>query len=381
MDWRSYFYLVWEFVRPASVGGYFDGQKLFVVGSEKRPARFYIAVSHKALYFGKMSVASLSSQEEMRRAAELEALRLLSLTEEREIPPVVASFSSNSELVFAFQSRDFFEKILRESPSGLVPCGIYPAGLALLPPKPEEGVYALLTSDRCEGVVIENGKLKDFLPADPQIAKVFLESYPGQKFVYQGDPAEYLLPRLTKVVELPPSLRIDFYPYRIKVRPQPTTSMILLLILPALVLGVCLYMTNINQRLMENLNAREKELKTLKKQLAETEKNIQTFERREKALEEINKFKQKKIDIYALLKDLTEAFPKEAWINRFTLSIYNNRLILYGEANDVLSIVKNLKKLSWVQEVKLSTVTRNPSTQKEHFSLTIKIKVPEGSKP
>ncbi len=375
MKIKERFYLLIEFLRPASAGGYFDGQKLYLHGGARKPARLYIAVSHKELYFGRLALSGLDGKR-LQKAAELEALRLLALMGLEGASPAVAAFSANSEIIFVYRERNFFENILSDLPPGFIPCGIFPAGLALLPPEPRDGLYAFFLEDRCEGVVIEKGHIKEFLPVNPEAARVFVDEYKGEKFIKQGNGADYIAASASEIVRLPPELRLALAPYPIRPRPHPSSKTVLLLLFPLLLSGISFYIQKTNQALEAQLRLREKKISQIQKELQKIDDEIASYERQKKAREELAKFNEKKRDVYVFLKDLTDIFPEGAWINRFNLNLNQGRLILSGEADDILSIVKRLKNLPWVSEVKLSTVTRNSSTDKEHFQLTIELAQP-----
>lgn len=372
MKSKERFYLFIEFFRPASVGAYFDGKKLHLHGGERKPARLYIAVSHKELYFGRLNVSGLN-QKHIMKAAELEAIRLLSLMNVENSSPIVTAFLADSEIIFAFREKIFFEKILSKIPAGFVPCGVFPAGLALLPPNPKDGVYAFFSEDRCEGIVIEEGRIKDFLPVDLEAARMAVEEYQGEKFIHRGNFAEYIAASASNIVKLPSKFWLAFPPYKINIRPQLSLRTMSLFLLPVVAFGSYLYIQDLTKELEAKLNQKDKEISLLKKDLSLVAEEIAKYNRQKRALEELSKFKRQKYDVYAILRDLTQIFPEGAWLNRFSLNLTKEELQLTGEADDILAVVKKLKKLPWVAEVKLSTVTRNPSTGKERFHLTIKL--------
>ena len=378
MNLKERLYLFMEFFRPSPVGGYFDGERLHLQRVAKRPARLYIAVSHKELFFGRLNVSGLNRKHVL-KAAELEAIRLLSLMNIENGSPLVTAFSSNSEIIFAFRERPFFEKILSGLPPGLIPCGLFPAALTLLPPNPKDGIYAFFSEDRCEGLIIENQQIRDFLPVDPKVAELVVQEYKGEKVVHHGNIVEYMTASASNIVTLPSNFRLDFPPYKIRIRPQLSLRELLLFILPIMVLGAYLYIRDLTGELEAELNRKNEKISYLKQELDLVNKEIEKYNRRRKALEELSKFKQQKQDVYAILKDLTEIFPKGSWVNKFKLNLKKKELQLSGEADDILTVVKELKKLPWIVEVKLSTVTRNPSTGKERFHLTVKLKESDSS--
>ncbi|MBX6424273.1 PilN domain-containing protein [Thermosulfurimonas sp. F29] len=382
MNLKDRLYLFVEFWSPSTVPAYFDGERLWLPEEYRRPGRLYLGISHRCLYFGEMEL-NLADTRKIAGAVQLEALRLLSLMEEDAEAAEVAFFKDNGRVVFVFQKRSFFEKLKTRIPRGVTLCGVFPVGLALLARNPRDGLHAWFREDRCEGIIVEAGRIKSFLPADPVSAETVVKNFSGPRFVYSEDQVREMLPWIGRICELPSEKLLVFQGFPFSVRPRIRPAYLIPWCVPLLILGTSFYLTDVSRRERQAVADLESRLRMLRMELKKTEEAIEQYEENRRIRKEWENFRKGNYDLYKIIKKLSLIFPENAWVNRFSFNLSRKEIIISGEATDILSIVNRIKQEKWVEDVRLSTVTRQTSTEKERFSLTIRLASPRAveSKP
>ncbi|WP_022853724.1 PilN domain-containing protein [Thermodesulfatator atlanticus] len=375
-----------EWLRPATVGAYFDGEAFYLAEDERspkrRPARAFLAFSHKLLMFHTFKVPENLSPDALRSAVALEAQRIFSLLYEEKPKDLTSAyfFRNAKELRIIFQEKEFFEKAFERLPEGLIPCGVVPAGIALLSffyhqqRRLPDGAYFVKTPDTYEGAIVADGRLVDLLPSSPKAAEAFLEEWEGEVFEAKGTPEEVLAQGARHLTGLPRKYLVTFDAFPLKPRPKPSIALLIIWLLPFMIFvsgKTFEYKTNELQRELASLNV---ELKDLKKSLAEIEAFQKKKESYQKIKEVITTWEKEKIDLVSVLNKLAELIPEHTWVRRLEFRA-PDEIRLWAEGDNALEVLKILNTEPLFAEAKfMTTVTKNTRTGKEVFSITLKIK-------
>jgi len=378
--------LLQEWFRPSQVGAYFDGEEFFLAEDPRhpgrRPARVFIALSHRLLYFHSFKLPRELDPQAKYAAARLEAKRVFSLLKGRAPEDIECAFFERrpGEVVVAFQEKTFFEELLARLPKGLVPCGVVPAASAVIAyflkksGNLSEGLYYLRTEKAYEGVITLSDRPKGFLPSSSGAARSFLESFEGEIFTEEGEAQGYLAEGARLLSRLPESFLITFERYPLKPRPGLSFSVATFWALP-----LCLFLLGQGMHLGANhLGSRVEEIRAklqkLKKSLSEIEEFQQKEETYSKVQQTLKEWKEKKIDLIEVIVRLSEIFPDHTWVRKLEYRA-PDEIRLWAEGQNALEILKLLDKEPLFEEVKFQTsVTKNTRTGKEVFSLVAKVK-------
>ncbi len=385
-----YLALIQEWFRPARVGAYYQGKNFYLAEDQehpgRRPARVFVALSQALLLFHAYKLPRKLSPEDLLSAARLEAQRIFALLKGYSPKDLACTvvFRRPEEVLVAFQEQAFLQEILAQLPGGLVPCGVFPAGLAVvsflyqktknLPP----GLYYVRTKETYEGVVLDEGGVRDLLPPSPGAAEAFLESWSGEVFCPQDVPAEEVLAQGARdFPALPKAYWVTLDAYPIRPRPRPSLPLVLTWLLPALVLISGQGLRYQARHLEGQAQILDQKIAKLKKSLAQIEDFQQKRDAYQKIQEVLREWQKDQVDLVAVITRLTEIFPTHTWVRRLEFRA-PNELRLWAEGQNALEILKLLDADPMFDQVKfLTTVTKNTRTGKEVFSLVLKIKAKE----
>ncbi|AEH45975.1 Fimbrial assembly family protein [Thermodesulfatator indicus DSM 15286] len=378
--------LLQEWFRPAAVGAYFDGDKFHLAEDNKhpgrRPARAFVALSHRLLYFHLFKIPKSIDQKALKEAAGLEARRIFVLLEKRPAGEISCALISRklNELYIVFQEKEFFKKTLKNLPSGLIPCGVVPAGMALLAyfyhknRKLVKGAYYVETASCIEGVVVDENGLKEFLPASPGTAKAYLKDFDGEIFTVEGEGEKILAEGARLLPLLPEKYLVTFEGFPLTPRPKISLSMLILWLLPVATLAAGNILNYKAAGLENQIKAADKKVSSLRKSLAE----IEEFEKRKEAYKTIEttlkEWQAENVDYIEVIRRLTEILPEDTWVRR--LEFREAREVrLWAEGENALEVLQVIADDPLFEDAKfLSTVTKNTRTGKEIFSIVMKIK-------
>ncbi len=354
----------------------------------KKFIRFYVAISHGLLHFESIKIPSGLSHKKALSAARLEALRLLRL-----LYPEARSFclslfpTGRAEALVSAIDENIFRNILQNlSPYGLV-AGFFPAWVALWAylrkmrsSLPVEGLFYVKSGDGYEGFWLERGRPRGVIPFSPATAEKFFSLYRGPIEEIPGSPEDILSKGAELVPEVfPPEEVPVFEGYPLLLKPRIPARLLLLWLVPLFFFGSSFFLERIESSLEKELYIVEKNLSAAKEELSRYE----TLQREIALREELKKdlapyLPGGRPPLLKALLELTLSFPEEAWIRRFEFRA-PDQLRIWGEASNALLVVEALNRNPLFREVKfLSTVTRNPSTGKEVFSIqiTLNLKTP-----
>jgi len=378
--------LLKELIRPASVGVFYDGERIFLAEDAahpgRRPARAFIAVSHRELFFHTFKVSKDLDFHDKQSAAKLEAQRIFSLLKGRPPQEIVCAVLEKKpdELVIAFQEESYFEKLLSRLPKGLIPCGIMPAMTAvasfffrkkgLLP----DGLYYLKTGKSYEGFISLGGKPVDFLPSSSGAAQSYLKGWQGAIYTEEGKAERYLAEGARLISKLPVSWAVTFEKYPLRFRPRFSSALAALWLLPVafFILAEVLnfQVTKIEKKTMQV------DLKL--QQITQEISRIEEFRRKEQAAQKLEKllkeFETENVNLVPIIIRLTQIIPEHTWVRKLEFRA-PYELRLWAEGKNALEVLKLIDQDPWFEEVKfLTTVMKNSRTGKEIFSLVLKIR-------
>ena len=129
----------------------------------------------------------------------------------------------------------------------------------------------------------------------------------------------------------------------------------------------------------------QQKLTILEKELSQTKKKYEQLEKIKKNLEEEQKLAQALKDylpehrppLLEALLELTQKLPKDSWIRKLSFSA-PNVIRIWGESQNALKLLEALSSSPLFKEVKFtSTVTKNPRTGKETFSMELQLNWPK----
>ena len=378
--------LLQELIKPASVGIFYDGERIFLAEDAahpgRRPARAFIAVSHRELFFHTFKVSKDLNFHDKQSAAKLEAQRIFSLLKGRPPQEIVCAVLEKKpdELVIAFQEESYFEKLLSRLPKGLIPCGIMPAMTAvasfffrkkgLLP----DGLYYLKTRKAYEGFISLGGNPIDFLPSSIGAAQSYLNGWQGAIYTEEGKTERYLAEGARLVSCLPSSWAITFDKYPLKFRPRFSSALAALWLLPVafFVLAEILNFqaTKIEKERIQ-VDLKLQQITQEISRIEELRRKEQTAQKLEQLLKD---FETENINLVPVIVRLTQIIPQDTWVRKLEFRA-PDELRLWAEGENALKVLKLIDQDPWFEEVKfLTTVMKNSRTGKEIFSLVIKVK-------
>ncbi|OAG28211.1 hypothetical protein [Thermodesulfatator autotrophicus] len=377
--------LLKEWFRPASLGIYFDGEHTHLAEDNfhpgRRPARVFIAVSHGLLFFHNFKLPAQLGKKAIISAVRLEAQRLFTLLEKKTTAKLSCAVYRRKpgEVGIVFQERSFFQDIFDHLSPGLIPCGVVPAGVALLSfyyhqnQKLPPGLYYVKTDNTYEGIVIDEHGIKDIMPASPGTARAYLEEFSGEIFTFEG-PAEKIIAEGARYLPaLPANYFLSFEDFPLKPRPKLSLAFVLLCLLPLIFLTT----GNLLQKKADDLETKIKEadqkIHSLKLSLAE----IEAVEKRKEVYQKIEgtfkSWQNDKLDFLKILERITEILPEDTWVRRLEFRP-PDEIRLWAEGKNALEVLELFADDPMFKEAKfLSNVTKNTRTGKEIFSIVMKI--------
>ncbi len=379
MGWRRYWFLAWEFFYPLTVGAYYDGQSLYLPPSlPHRPGRLYLALSHRELYFQTVRLPTNIPPERLPSALNIEASRLLGLLEGREGLQATSSFLplEGGLYLLAFREVDFFKSLWAKVPANLIPCGVFPAWVALLAwfwvrkqGHLEDGIYMARLSQAIEGFRWRAGQIVGLLPASPTAVDTFLKDHPDPCVVLEGEEArKALVEGASLVPSLPPHYQRTFDLYPLRVRPRVPKKALLLWLLPFF-LGISgLGLQRWDQALQKEEALLDEQLAALKKKESQLEAQLQEQKTFENLAQRVQTFEVRP-PLLEALAELARLLPPGSWIRKLEFRAPDT-IQLWGESDNVLEVIKLLEESPVFRDVKvLSSVTKNPRTGKENFAI------------
>ncbi len=376
MDFWRYWYLTQEFLRPFSLGAFYDGEGFhFEKNFPSRPGRLYIAVSHACLYFQVMRLPASIPQNKIVPALNLEASRLLTLLEGREGLEATSAFFPLQEQAFlvAFREKAFFEEIFRDLPKTWIVCGVFPAWVALLawfyqkgPLK--DGFYLVRTPKAVEGFQWKEGKVVGVLPSSWPAAQAFLAKQEAPTYEPSERAIEVLLEGAKMVPKLPGPWIAAFDAYPLSIRPHISKKALALWLFPLLFLGLGLGLAPIEENLKRQEKALDKQISLYRIELGKFEAAL----KQQKAYEDLAREIQSYTERPPLLKALAEMarlLPQDTWVRKLEFRSPDT-LQIWGESSNTLAVIKRLEASPIFKDVKvISSVTKNPRTGKENFAI------------
>jgi len=382
---RSWPLLLREFFSPAREGAFWDEALSFYPNLEKRPARVYVAISHRHLYFHLLKLPVSVQQDKLVSAARLEAQRLLSSF--RRDSRIEISLGllrvSQQEVLLVFCETELVRKVEAALPRGLVLCGIFPAWVALLAwfrlrrKEFTDGLYFLSRPDGYEGFLQENGRIARVLPFSPQAAEGFLKAYSGPRFEASTEDPEALLAEGAYLVpELPLQEITTLEGYPLRRRPRIPKKAQILWLIPPLILGAGEGLRWYYEKVFHQAAAIHQEVSTLKKRYQELEQE----QKRRQALKEletlVDTWIKERPRLTEALLELTRLLPKGSWVRKFEFR-YPKEIRLWGETDNALELMKQLESSEVFTNVKfITSVTKNMRTGKEIFSIRMELESP-----
>ncbi len=343
--------------------------------------RFYVAISHGLLHFEALKVPSALPPKKRFSAAKLSATRLFGILGEEPASLSLSLAFLPRDMVFAAAiKKDLLKKALSSLPPKGIIAGVFPAWVAILahlkkrPAPPKEGLFFVRTEEGYEGLWLEEGLPRGIIPHNPQAAERFLSLYKGTK--EELSPAEgvlttgaCLVPEVFSPEEVP-----TFEDYPLLLRPRVSPKVFLLWLLPLLIWSGAIGLKHYDHKIEAQLSVTEKELSKVEKRYRLLEEGLKKAKAQEKLKTAIQAYLPgARPPLLKALLELTLAFPDGAWVRRFEFRA-PDQIRLWGEAENSLVLLETLSKNPLFQEVKfLSTVSKNPITGRENFSIEIRL--------
>ena len=341
-----------------------------------------MGVSHSLLDFELIKLPTSLPEKKLLSAARLEAVRIYNLFKNDQELPIFAFWpkSSNEVLVFALEASkiSWFES---QIPSNILICGLFPAWVALwaflLDKKArlDDGLYFVRTPIAFEGFWVRDGRPVGIMPSSLGIGEVFLKHFEGEIFEVAGDPEEVLL----KGAYLVPSKLADekipiFDGYPLRIRPKINVKIFWLWILPILILTGGIKVEALKKKVAQELVKVDKDLVNAKQKYIEIEALRKAQEEEKKLTEALKPYLSgNRPHLLDILLEITEIFPQSAWIRRFEFRS-PDEIRLWGECENALALLEGLSISERFKEARfLSTVTKNPTTGRERFSMVLKL--------
>ena len=390
MEFSTYLWLAYEFLRPKQVGFYYDSEKLNPWPEwPERPARAYVALSHATLYFQQVKLPKGLPEGKAVQALKLEAARLLRLLKGKEPGEVSVSVlpQEDGKYLLAFQEREKIARALEALPMRAVPCGVFPAWVALLAwlkrqGPLEDGLYLVEGKHGVEGFEWREGRITRLIPSSAKAAAAFLEeSSLPQKRPERVEASQILAEGAFLVPQiLAPSEIAPFDLVSLRFRPKLPKKVLLFLLLP-----FCVYLTGEGlEAWQERLYQERASFKIQLEQLKKQEKVLSQKLERRSTLRELARYVEefeKRPPLLEALVELARILPPGSWVRRFYF-VVPDTIKLWGESENALEVIKRLEESPYFNDVKvLSSITKHPRTGKEHFALQAKLEMVTREKP
>ncbi len=378
---REYLLLAYEFFRPSSVGVYCTPQELYPSPHwPHKPSRTYLALSHRLLYFQKVNLPVQIPPNKVASALRIEASRLLALIEGREnLRASCAFLSLNGEsYLIAFQDQERLLQFLQKLPSKAVPCGLFPAWVALwawfkAQGELEDAIYLVEEGSSIQGFIWERGKLKKVLPSSYKAAQIYLENSslkvlkPKEEATKVLAEGARLAPHLIPLNQL---MSFDLIPLRL--RPQIPKKAVALWLLPLLIWSAASGLESWQHKLHRQSLSLEQELRKLRQEEKILTQKLKTKETLKELATYIEEF-QKRPPLLEALVELARILPPGSWVNRFYFTA-PDLVKLWGESDNALEVIKKLEESPYFKDVKvLSSITKHPHTGKERFAIQARL--------
>jgi len=348
-------------------------------------SRLYVAVSHGLLDFEVVKVPKGLPLAKKFSAARLEALRLFELfhgVSSAEKIYLAYYPLSEEEILVSRIEEGLLRKCFSKFPRGVLIGGVFPAWAALYAYLrayrhnfEENALFYVRSSGGYEGFWLKEGSIAGILPYSSETAEKFLSHYQGP--VKELGSSEVLaegaifFPRFFEPAQAP-----TFENYPLLVRPHISPKVIPLWLLPILIFGGAKFVNYQQASLEISLQKVNQVLKEAQKKYEAIEvakKKRQEKKRLEKALYAY--LPEKRPSLLRYLLEITVSFPEEAWIRRFEFR-GPEEIRIWGEAENALVVLDSLAQNGIFRDVRfLSTVTKNPVSKREAFSIQLKVAV------
>ncbi len=380
--YQKIFILIKDFLKPSDIGAFFDGNKIIYDEKSRllteKAGRLYLSVSHSCLYFQTIKFPFDIPQYQLESSISFEIMRSLDLDDSKNLSFVILS-NRNNQILLSFQKRDFFENIISKINYPWILSGIFPSFLSILSwfyhknKQIIDGLYYILIGDIVEGFIWDKG-IYQILPSNIHLSAKIIDDYSGPKFeIKTKNPSLFLANASRLVCRLPSSLIKSFNHYHLRKRPNISPRLFFLWSLPICLLGVNFYLNHLSNdyhKYETLLRGKLKKIKSDYKTLMSQKEKLQSFSLLRK---EIDNFK-KQPDILDSLYTITNLLSSDVWIRKFEFR-YPNEIRIWGEGKNALALLKRLQLSESFYDVRfLSTVSKNPRTQKEYFAISLKIK-------
>ena len=368
-----------ELLRPHTVGGLLAPDGL-VMPPLDRPGRLYVAVSHAVLQFETLKLPARVDPRRFQAAARLEAERLHRILHPETRAGAFSLWPRGGGEVLAAALPAELVRTLAQTPSPAILSGAFPAWTALWAVVrarglAEEGAVFVRAPWGFEGLWFREGRPAGVVPSGAGAGEVFLRHFAGERTELEGDPQEVLLEGARLVPEvLRPEEVPCFEPFPLRLRPRVNARLLYLWLLPLVVWGASLRV----EQLREEVSLRAREVRAA---LREVQAKYEEIEAARKRLEEEKKLAEaikpflpeERPPLLRALAILAEKLPETAWIRRLEFRA-PDQLRIWGEGENALAILETLSAQPLFQEVRfLSTVTKNPRTGREAFSMLLKL--------
>lgn len=374
----SYYWLVFkEFLSPKNVGGLITPQGL-KGDFYSKTARCYLAVSHALLSFFPVRLPSHLPAAKRKKAAEMEARRLFKLLFPHATSVSLASWEGGENVFWvAVAEKSKLEEFLKDVPENMIISGVFPMWVSLwchFKPQ-EDGLYFIRTPWAYEGFVYKNGRIVEIMPSSLHLGETYLEGFEGSIHEIQGDPEEILIKSSQEVPLILPKGPV-FSDWPLRIRPQIPKKSLILWLLPLLVFSSYEGLKFYDNRLGQEITSLENQISKLK-QIYQTQEQQRKKIQKLKKLEDLTKsYFDRRPPLLDVMYILTETLPQNTWVTRFVYK-QTGDITLWVQGEDALKIVEKLSQDPIFKEVKLgSSVTRNPRTGKESFTLILKLRKP-----
>ena len=340
--------------------------------------RFYVAISHAHLRFEIIKVPTTITGKKRLSASRLEAIRIFNLLGENPEKFLFSYFFCGEEVWIAAVEKEKLIQITDSLSRGLV-CGVFPAWVSLwahlkkraVPPS--QGLFYVKHENGYEGFWLENGLPKGILPYSPKAAEKFISLFKGPVEQLSGNPHQILaqgaalVPTVFSPQEVP-----TFEQYPLLLKPQISPKVFLFWLFPLLIWSGGLIVNEYYQQTETRLKIVEKELEVVQKKYRILEESLKKAKLQEELKKAIRPYLPgQRTPLLKVLLEFTLSFPQEAWVRRLEFRT-PDQIRIWGEAKNALNLLEILSKNPLFKEVKfLSTVTKNPITGRENFSIQV----------
>ena len=375
-----------EFLHPRNLSGFLTPEGIKLFGDPlTSPARLYLAVSHALLDFELIRLPSPLPPKKLFTAARLEAIRLYRLFHRGQDTFLLSLWPKSDKEIIAFLLKEgFLTKNLANIPDNLLISGVFPSFVSLwaylLSQRKDlsDGLYFVHTPWSYEGFYTRAGKPVGILPSAPGAAQLFIKHFDGSVIEIPGDPLQIiakgtlLVPYIFQREIIP-----CFEGYPLKVRPKINTYVLYFWLLP-LICFISLYPLNAKkEKIFIELKQKKKELSILREKFEELENKKRAIEEEKKLAQKLKPYlPENRPPLLDVLLEITKILPKDTWIRRFDFNA-PDEIRIWGEGKNSLKILENLSASPLFKDVRfISTVTKNPRTEKESFSIVLKLNLP-----